>query len=85
MLSKEAFDDWKENPATIAVMNALKAASEVAKEMWVDQAWQAPYLTAEQQVDLALLKAKSQISEDLSELDYEGLLAFMSKDKEQTE
>ncbi len=80
MVKKEDFEDWLENPVTMEVRRALKHAAESARMAWEHKAWEAPFLTAETQIDMASLKAKSQISEDVSELSFETLMSWSRND-----
>ncbi len=80
MITKEAFDDWLESPVTLEVQRALKNAANHSRMMWEHKAWEAPFLTMENQIDMAELKAKSRICEDVSELSYETLMSWSRND-----
>ncbi len=76
MVSEDDFKDWLGHPITEEVFKALKAAAEHSKFLWQARTWSEPFLSMELQVDMALLKAKSQTYEDLSEMSYEDFLAW---------
>ncbi len=80
MVKKEDFEDWLENPVTREVFLALKNAAAHSKMLWGHKAWESPFLTMENQIDMAELKAKSRICEDVSELSYETLMSWSRND-----
>lgn len=81
-LTKEQFEEWRENPATVSVLRALKNYSHLSREQWQAQAWGANFLSPEEQASLSNLKGRSRLAEELSQLDFETYEHFASEMKE---
>jgi hypothetical protein len=69
-IEKEDFEQWQAHPVTEEVARALRSLAEQAKLKWIEASWEGgntdPLLLAD-------LRARHQITSDLSELTYEQL------------
>lgn len=69
-ITKEDFDQWRDNPVTEDVFCALRNVSARAKRTWLDKSWNAglcdPLLLAD-------LRAREEVVRDLCELTFEEL------------
>jgi hypothetical protein len=66
MLSKEAFAEWLDNPATLEILAALRIRAQLLSKTTLTHVWASGLLTPEQQVDVALIKGKVQMLQDIA-------------------
>lgn len=66
MLSKEAFAEWLDNPATLEILAALRIKAQLLMKDTQARMWASGMLTPEQQVDVALIRGKVQMLQDMA-------------------
>jgi hypothetical protein len=66
LLSKEAFAEWLDNPATLEILAALRIRAQLLAKTTLTHVWASGFLTSDQQVELAKIKGKVQMLEDLA-------------------
>lgn len=83
MISKEAFADWLENPATRHVMKVLKAQAEALKTGTQAMLWDNAVLSPEDQAAVNRAKGKVVMLEDIASWTVEDF-SVVSEEKDQT-
>ena len=73
-ITKEEFDDWKQNPITECISKIMSMRAEQLKEEWVQSSWVHGALKSEL---LADLRARAQAHEDFATLDWETVQKMM--------
>jgi hypothetical protein len=66
LLNKEAFAEWLDNPATEEIRAALRFKAELLMKDTQMRIWASGLLTPEQQVDVAMIKGKVQMLQDIA-------------------
>jgi hypothetical protein len=80
-LTRETFDEWLSNPVTEEVVRALLTTAEFWKAMWMDKAWELPYLTTEKQIEISLFKAKARVFREVAAMTFDDFEAWSSKEQ----
>lgn len=75
-LSKEQFLEWRDNPATVEVLQALKNYSHYSHTLWITQAWAKTLLTTEEQLALNNLKTRCNLAEEWADISFEDYEEF---------
>lgn len=76
MITKDEFGEWRESPVTVEVLAAVKALADGCKAEWLGQSWGGGNVDTSA---LAALKAKEQVANDLAEIEYEDLEAWLKQ------
>lgn len=80
-LTKEQFSEWRDNPATQDVLQALKNYARYSHQLWAARAWGVTYLSTEDQLSLADLKARSKLADEWSGLSFEAYEEFSKEER----
>lgn len=76
VITKEAFDEWRESDVTVQVLLAVRALADGCKAEWLANSWGGGNVDLSA---LAALKAKEQVANDLAEIEFEDLEAWLTQ------